>query len=466
MPPVVLRYGFARVNSPEEFLRESLLSKGRKLCTASYVYNAEESDPHEAGGPRSSRVTAKCNSQVKDMSYDVAIQLSSERKIVSATCSCKAGLGGRCKHVAAVVVFLNTDRPSSTDLPQAWGRRTSKPDTSKKESIEDLFGEYKPTYVGGKRPRQCEPGYVLQHFPDVSCSMNTALRVELQGESERAVHDVLENLCAQAAFNADLCSVKEVLLRDDSFPLYGTHLGSQICPSAGSLALTAEEKKFFETEVACSQVQAEVIAAETITQGKCARWHKERSLRITSSTAHRIISRKRSFDTLAQQLRNSNVPRVDSIVYGLEMEAQARMDFEKKIGTSVTQVGLVVHTQQPWLSASPDGLFKTTNGVTLLEIKCPFTRKDAAIVDAELCHSFVDYIIYEDGCLKLRKNHAYYCQVQVAMYVTNTKDCFFFVYSSKQSVTIVVERDEAFLAATIPQLQHFYCSYYLKQLVH
>lgn len=77
MPPVVLRYGFARVNSPEEFLRESLLSKGRKLCTASYVYNAEESDPHEAGGPRSSRVTAKCNSQVKDMSYDVAIQVSS-----------------------------------------------------------------------------------------------------------------------------------------------------------------------------------------------------------------------------------------------------------------------------------------------------------------------------------------------------------------------------------------------------
>lgn len=191
---------------------------------------------------------------------------------------------------------------------------------------------------------------MLQHFPDVSCSMNTALSVELQGESERAVHDVLGDLCAQAAFNADLCSVKEVLLRDDSFPFYGTHLGSQICPSAGSLALSAEEKKFFETEVACSQVQAEVIAAETITQGKCARfvrkehkpvfllfnarshtycccvntscghfvyrWHKERSLRITSSTAHRIISRKRSFDTLAQQLRNSKVPRVDSIVYG------------------------------------------------------------------------------------------------------------------------------------------------------
>ncbi|KAH9382831.1 hypothetical protein HPB48_023393 [Haemaphysalis longicornis] len=88
------------------------------------------------------------------------------------------------------------------------------------------------------------------------------------------------------------------------------------------------------------------------------------------------------------------------------------------------------------------------------------------MVDAELCHSFVDYIINEDGCLKLCKNHAYYCQVQVAMYVTNTKDCFFFVYSTKQSVAVVVETDEAFLAVTTPRLQQFYCFYHLKQLVH
>lgn len=73
MPPVVLRYGFAKVPSSEEFPRESLMCKGRKLCTESYVYDAEECDPHDAGG---SRVFAKCHSQM-DISYNVAIQVSS-----------------------------------------------------------------------------------------------------------------------------------------------------------------------------------------------------------------------------------------------------------------------------------------------------------------------------------------------------------------------------------------------------
>lgn len=39
-----------------------------------------------------------------------------------------------------------------------------------------------------------------------------------------------------------------------------------------------------------------------------------------------------------------------------------------------------------------------------------------------------------------------------------TPDCFFFVYSTKQSITVVVERDEAFLAVNIPWLQQFYWS--------
>ncbi|KAL1438349.1 hypothetical protein MTO96_048138 [Rhipicephalus appendiculatus] len=37
-------------------------------------------------------------------------------------------------------------------------------------------------------------------------------------------------------------------------------------------------------------------------------------------------------------------------------------------------VGLVISPFQPWLCASPDGLFETSSGVTLLEIKCPYSR--------------------------------------------------------------------------------------------
>lgn len=146
------------------------------------------------------------------------------------------------------------------------------------------------------------------------------------------------------------------------------------------------------------------------------------------------------------------------------MEPVARQVFERKAGTTVTQVGLIIHPRQPWLCASPDGLFHTSNGITLLEIKCPFSRKDDFIIDPSLCQSFISYVVYEDGCLRLARKHPYYCQVQVAMCVTNTTECFFFVYSSKQDLIILVERDEAFLAESIPRLQWFYHKYYIKLL--
>ncbi|XP_070397524.1 uncharacterized protein [Dermacentor albipictus] len=167
MAPVVLRYGFRKVAGIDEYFRASALEKGRKLCAAKYAYDVEETLERFDGD---SQVVAKCHSQVRQATYDVNIQLSSQRRILGAQCTCKAGLGGGCKHVAAVVLFVNeADAPSSTDRPQGWGRPSSKPDTSRRESIEELFGEYKPLYVGGKCPKEEPPSYVLHHFPDINC---------------------------------------------------------------------------------------------------------------------------------------------------------------------------------------------------------------------------------------------------------------------------------------------------------
>lgn len=131
----------------------------------------------------------------------------------------------------------------------------------------------------------------------------------------------------------------------------------------------------------------------------------------------------------------------------------------------VVQVGLVISPFQPWLCASPDGLFEAGSDVKLLEIKCPYSRRDDTIIDHVSQQSYVNYIVYEDGHLKVARSHQYYCQVQTAMYVTSTKECFFFVYSKKQSIIAVVERDEAFLSANIPKLESFFYSYYMKELM-
>ncbi|XP_049271313.1 uncharacterized protein LOC125758313 [Rhipicephalus sanguineus] len=240
-------------------------------------------------------------------------QLAPDRTIVSSKCSCKAGCLGKCKHAAAVVLWLNEERSSCTDLPQAWGHPAQKPNIDAKESIEELFGRNTEVFIGGRKPDRIPPSHSLN--------------------------------------------------------------------------------------------------------------------------------------------------------FRRKTEAIARASFEQKIGQSVLQVGLIVHLTQPWLCASPDGLFKVGDNTALLEIKCPYSRKDDIIIDAEREISFVKYIVYEGGQLKLRKRHPYYTQIQLSMYVTNTHECFFFVYTNKHSVTTVVPRDDGFLSEAVPKMEYFYFNYYLKHLV-
>lgn len=119
---------------------------------------------------------------------------------------------------------------------------------------------------------------------------------------------------------------------------------------------------------------------------------------------------------------------------------------------------------QPWLCGSPDGLFYRGDEVCLLEIKCPFSRRDNVLIDAEKEISYVPYVKYLNGKLTLLPSHRYYTQVQLLMYVCNVAECFFFVYSSAQSIVVVVERNNLFLSYAVRALEEFYFTFLLPAL--
>ncbi|KAH6929179.1 hypothetical protein HPB50_023978 [Hyalomma asiaticum] len=73
MHPLILQYGINSVVFAEGYFRDSALTKGRKLCTANYVYGVEET---VCGSNLPSEIAAKCHSQVKQASYDVKVQLN------------------------------------------------------------------------------------------------------------------------------------------------------------------------------------------------------------------------------------------------------------------------------------------------------------------------------------------------------------------------------------------------------
>lgn len=71
-PPlsVVLRFGFRPISGVAEFFRPSNLRKRKKLVNVKYVYDVQEIE---------GTISARCNSQVQRISYDVELELSFTR---------------------------------------------------------------------------------------------------------------------------------------------------------------------------------------------------------------------------------------------------------------------------------------------------------------------------------------------------------------------------------------------------
>lgn len=205
----------------------------------------------------------------------------------------------------------------------------------------------------------------------------------------------------------------------------------------------------------------------TVNQSESSQWYNERTTRITaSSKAHKISTRKRMFNSLAEQLVEPKqfaegfLP--EAMAYGVNNEAKARAKFENLTGYKVENCGLIVKMNQPYLAASLDGII--LDDMSILEIKCPFSCKNSEIINRRVKKSYVSYLIYVEDDVTISKSHMYYTQVQMQMYVSNTTKCHFFVWSSIDQVHVIVERDEEFLQKLIPKLEKFYFDYYLPLL--
>ena len=131
--------------------------------------------------------------------------------------------------------------------------------------------------------------------------------------------------------------------------------------------------------------------------------------------------------------------------YGTAMEKVARKKFEEITGYVITEIGLVVRNGFDWLGGSPDGVFLNENGqLCAYESKCPFKCKDKNIQMDYLEDIFVQNENNRFMKTILKRNHPYFAQVQLQMFVTHSKLSHFFVWSSVDFKHIVVEFDEPY----------------------
>ena len=218
----------------------------------------------------------------------------------------------------------------------------------------------------------------------------------------------------------------------------------------------------------CTIHRLEHLQDVTKEQAECTTWKIHRVGRITGSSFHKVVkSKDSSVDSLVKQILHYNAKdlTVPAVIWGKQMEATARQkcvqEMQKKHTTmTVKAVGLTVSADEPYLAASPDGVFSCDCcGTGLLEIKCPYKYREGlqgSESDASFCL---------DARYHLRPTHQYYSQIQLQMYVCKMNICDFMVWTKLDIVILRLQRDEQFLKEHLPKAEAFLMNHLLPELI-
>ncbi|XP_077508009.1 uncharacterized protein LOC144119201 [Amblyomma americanum] len=370
--------------------------------------------------------------------------------IVGAHCDCVAGLSETCQHVAGLLFSAAAraeDAPSCTNVLCKWiVPAEAKKAARRKPLVEIKCQKYcvnKPPR--GKRKRDYDPCPITP--------LPTPHDIEsLRKKLASACPDLqaLRYLCpTNKAKTRPPCNKKAIEDTDD--------LWSE--PSA------TEVQSYMQTLKPLSREERHDICEETVAQA-ANKWHAARVGRLTASLFKRICRCTKPDGLLKELLYPCNRATSEAIAYGREHEADAveayvKLQHAKDLSVAVQETGLHVHNQYPFIAASPDRIVVLDGEEGLLEVKCPFSKKGMACEEACLDKHFCCRLT-EDG-VELKRDHAYFYQIQGQMAVTGHNWCDLVIWTEVDTPEdppyLYVERiqfnEEFWNREQLPGLLHF-----------
>ena len=448
-----------------------------------------------------------CRASMKKINRTVVVHINRKSSaVVKATCNCPAGLSGYCNHVMAFLLELAEYSLNSlstvpkeiacTSQLRKWGVPGNK-ETVKapilKTSIHKSFDKkgisstlYDPrlnfNVVNNRssilrmkeKLRQVNKNIGFCHaIPEafnVDSEMSkfgaqfigSPLSYQLLPiERDFVVVSNLEKAAMKTSNTRDFCQLPF------SFILYECNW-----------ELAGEEKEFVE-KLMISNSDSIKLEANTRKQRDCQLWLETRKNRITSSNAHKIFIRKRDFEKLIPQVinkKNSTTGYLKEMLnHGIFNESIAKdkyvcvMNFRLNRNVQVRETGIVIQPSLPWLGASPDGIVIDNSHspeIGLIDIKCPYTKRNSSPFDMIRDHTF--YIGIEDEQVFLKKEHSagYYTQIQLAMGLAGLRWCHFIVYVYRGMIIVKVEFDEQHFMKVVKSVETFYRDHFLKHIVN
>ena len=383
-------------------------------------------------------------------------------KIVVGHCTCMAGMSETCNHIAGLlfrveaVNIAGLNNPSCTTKPCEWLPNRSKVEPMKIKDIcldrDDMKKRFTKKSV----------------IPSPKKKYNSLVKCPLKPLKLNDIATALEDIAPLSTLTTAVSRPKIDFVREVI-----THHPENNLLSVDDVLLMSNDTESFLQNL--EQITPEIITKiEVLTRGQSTNesWYNCRKGVVTASKAHDILTRMRKFDNdntlnlwnLFQKISgmvfvNPNIP---ALKYGRDMESFALEKFVSLVklkhkNIKVQECGLFLDESFCFIGASPDSIINCDCcGLSCLEIKCPYSINFLSPQDPSVKLAFLT-----ENNTKLKKNHKFYTQCQLQMYVTRAKKCFFMVWTSHGYVIDEIVYDEEFCNELIASLRLFY-KYYLE----
>ncbi|SMN01988.1 hypothetical protein SPONN_289 [uncultured Candidatus Thioglobus sp.] len=378
-------------------------------------------------------------------------------EVCCAHCTCMAGLGETCTHVAAVLFYLETavrinGQITGTQKECEWvipafQKRIpylrvkdidfSSPG-SKKKGIDCSIA------ASTSNAPSCPIAASTSNAPSTASTSN-APSCSSQHQQQHKV--TLPNSTELKSFFTDLskCNTKPAILSvvEQFTDQYIPKTRSGVFPNTISSLYNSKYLSSNYTELLhiCDSVSIDftddmvkAVRTETVKQAGSKLWFKFRAGRVTASRMKQACHTDPAMpsQSLVKAICYPDVYKINTKAtqWGCKHEVLAREQYKEvqsriHVQFSVEESGLVLHLDWPHLGASPDGMVKCDCcGSGALEIKCPLCNSDQDI-EATITSTKSCLVSAEDGSVHLDKGHAYYYQVQTQIFICKVKYCDF-----------------------------------------
>ena len=438
--------------------------------------------------------------------YTVHVVLKTDGEVKGGACTCVAGKGQACSHIAALLFFLEdlkqkgtTTIPAEhsktvTDKLQQW-HVPPKRDIAPKRLSDITF--HKAAYGTAKKvktqPREettaTDDNALAKLVTTVTSTLPKSGLAQFWNTCTSAPdetrHSLTQEQAEQEMQEGMLQLTRKLIIWDGvntTLPQSAMELDEIDTGSEYMKELCSE----FEQEQIIDATLSNFIEQATRGQSECNLWRLLHNGRLTSSSFGEILQRRDGTDPVSIQRRIMGYTPMKGLPaplkWGREKEATARFAYVQRMhelghkDLRCQSTGLTLLPSHSYMGTSSDGLivnhrYHKDNGV--LEIKCPFSVEKSEVhhlAPIEIAQRYPKQFFLElqGSKLRLKRSSHYYYQVKGEMAIKQCKWCHFVVWTEAKEGMFIEEIifDEGLWNDTMrPRLQEFYCKVVVPEIL-